>query len=104
MSLRSVPQQTSTFTEWGSPDGKLEWGYSGEDANKLRKSASFGYGGGAAVNMNNEPDVSWVNTLVKDVGVGLHSSPEKHRYGGAGGDKLPQWIEQMYIEQEQMVA
>ncbi|KAI3751281.1 hypothetical protein L2E82_22329 [Cichorium intybus] len=103
MSLRSIPQQASPFTEWGSPDGKLEWGYSGEDANKLRKSASFGYGG-TPVNMNNEPDVSWVNTLVKDVGVGLHSSPEKHRYGGAGGEKLPQWIEQMYIEKEQMVA
>ncbi|KVI07012.1 hypothetical protein Ccrd_014639 [Cynara cardunculus var. scolymus] len=102
MSLRSIPQQPSNFSEWGSPDGKLEWGFSGDDANKLRKSASFGYGGGA-VNMNHEPDVSWVNTLVKDVGVGLHSSPEKHRYGG-GGEKLPQWIEQMYIEQEQMVA
>ncbi|KAI3757848.1 hypothetical protein L6452_05391 [Arctium lappa] len=103
MSLRSIPpQQSSNFSEWGSPDGKLEWGFSGDDANKLRKSASFGYGGGA-VNVNHEPDVSWVNTLVKDVGVGLHSSPEKHRYGG-GGEKLPQWIEQMYIEQEQMVA
>ncbi|KAL8233607.1 hypothetical protein R6Q59_019707 [Mikania micrantha] len=90
MSLRSsISQQSCNLGEWGSPDGKLEWGFSGEDANKLRKSASFGYGGGAAVNVTHEPDVSWVNGLVKDVGV---------------VDKLPQWIEQMYIEQEQMVA
>ncbi|KAI7732277.1 hypothetical protein M8C21_004849, partial [Ambrosia artemisiifolia] len=104
MGLRSNPQQSSSFTEWGSPDGKLEWGF--EDANKLRKSASFGYGG-ATMNANHEPDVSWVNTLVKDVGTGANGSPEMHRYSrgnDAGGEKLPQWIEQMYIEQEQMVA
>nr|XP_043615099.1 zinc finger CCCH domain-containing protein 29-like [Erigeron canadensis] len=86
MSPRSIPQQNSSFTEWGSPDGKLDWGFSGEDANKLRKSASFGLGGGAAV------------------GVGLHSSRDAHRYSGNSEEKLPQWIEQMYIEQEQMVA
>ncbi|KAL4585324.1 hypothetical protein LXL04_009942 [Taraxacum kok-saghyz] len=45
---------------WGSPEGKLEWGFSGEDANKFRKSASFGFRNGVPVN---EPDVSWVNTI-----------------------------------------
>ncbi|KAF5790361.1 putative transcription factor C3H family [Helianthus annuus] len=98
--LRSNPQQSSGFTEWGSPDGKLEWGF--EDANKLRKSVSFGYGG-TTVNVNHEPDVSWVNTMVKDVGTGVNGSPEMARYGGSG-EILPQWVEQMYIEQEQMVA
>ncbi|KAI3783458.1 hypothetical protein L1987_42541 [Smallanthus sonchifolius] len=91
MSLRTNPQLSSGFSEWGSPDGKLEWGFSGEDANKLRKSASFGYGGGVAVNVNSSP------------GNGVNNSPGMHRYGGSG-EKLPQWIEQMYIEQEQMVA
>lgn len=92
------------FSQWGSPDGKLEWGFNGEDANKLRKSASFGFRNGVPVN---EPDVSWVNTLVKDVssvGVGLYSSSEKQGYGGAGGEKLPQWVEQMIREQERLVA
>lgn len=95
------------FSQWGSPEGKLEWGFNGEDANKFRKSASFGFRNGVPVN---EPDVSWVNTMVKDVssvGVGLYSSSEKQRYGGGaggGGDKLPPWVEQMIREQERLVA
>ncbi|KAI3823011.1 hypothetical protein L1987_10614 [Smallanthus sonchifolius] len=78
---------------WGSPDGKLEWGFIGEEANKFRKSASFGLENGLLVSVGHEPDVQWVNTLVKDVssvGVGLYSSPEKQRCGG-DGEKLPQW-------------
>ncbi|KAK9063365.1 hypothetical protein SSX86_017235 [Deinandra increscens subsp. villosa] len=88
------------ISQWGSPDGKLEWGFNGEEAaaaNKFRKSASFGLRSGLPVNVGREPDVSWVNTLVKDVssvGVGLYSSPEKRRYGGGDGEKLPQWVEQ----------
>ncbi|CAI9295880.1 unnamed protein product [Lactuca saligna] len=94
------------FSQWGSPDGKLEWGFNGEDANKLKKSASFGFRNGVPVN---EPAVSWANTLVKDVssvGVGLYSSSEKQRHGGTGGggEKLPQWVEQMIREQERLVA
>ncbi|KAL7589826.1 hypothetical protein Lser_V15G36130 [Lactuca serriola] len=94
------------FSQWGSPDGKLEWGFNGEDANKLKKSASFGFRNGVPMN---EPAVSWANTLVKDVssvGVGLYSSSEKQRHGGTGGggEKLPQWVEQMIREQERLVA
>ncbi|KAJ0847190.1 putative transcription factor C3H family [Helianthus annuus] len=76
-SHRTIAQQSPTFSEWGSPDGKLEWGFRGEDATKLRKCASFGYGGCGHANVNHEQDVSWVNTLVKDVG--------------------PKWIEQKCI-------
>ncbi|KAI3695805.1 hypothetical protein L1987_78807 [Smallanthus sonchifolius] len=98
------------FSQWGSPDGKPEWGFNGEDANKFRKSASFVLRNDVHVNVDHQPDVSWVNTLVKDVssvGVGLYSSSEKQRYGGSGGgggEKLPQWVEQMLIEQERLVA
>ncbi|KAI3734979.1 hypothetical protein L6452_14461 [Arctium lappa] len=107
---RGVVTTGAPFSQWGSADGKLEWGFNGEEANKLRKSASFGFrnGNGVAVSVGNEPDVSWVNTLVKDVssvGVGLYSLPEKQRYGGGdGGEKVPQWVEQMFIEQERLVA
>lgn len=51
-----------------------------------------------------EPDVSWVNSLVKDVssvGAGLYSSEQKR---GGVNEALPPWVEQLYIEQEQMVA
>ncbi|GER50970.1 zinc finger CCCH domain-containing protein, partial [Striga asiatica] len=74
---------------WGSPDGRLDWGFSGEEANKLRKSASFGIRSGQVVGPleGDGPDVSWVNSLVKDVSL----------------NTAAQWVEQMYMmEQEQM--
>ncbi|KAK2377045.1 zinc finger CCCH domain-containing protein [Trifolium repens] len=54
-----------------------------------------------------EPDVSWVNSLVKDV-----SSENSNIYGAENmrqqydlsREMLPSWVEQMYKEQEQMVA
>ncbi|KAL1559257.1 zinc finger CCCH domain-containing protein 47-like [Salvia divinorum] len=111
--------------EWGAPDGKLEWGFSGEEVNKLRKSASFGFGfrtGGNAAPAHSdigEPDVSWVNSLVKDVpagSAGMYSPTRRQgmyslqqRQGAGGGHEttttaMPHWLEQMYIEQEQIVA
>ncbi|KAL4576138.1 hypothetical protein LXL04_012227 [Taraxacum kok-saghyz] len=89
MSLRSMGQ-SPTYSEWGSPDGKLEWGFNSEDASKLRKSASFGFrsgNGGSPVKGNHEQDGPWG-------GAGLYSSSEK----------VPQWVEQMYIDQEQLMA
>ncbi|KAJ9553333.1 LOW QUALITY PROTEIN: hypothetical protein OSB04_017378 [Centaurea solstitialis] len=107
----AVPATGAPFSQWGSPDGKLEWGFNGEEAaNKFRKSASFGFRNGVpvAASVGHEPDVSWVNTLVKDVssvGVGLYSSSEKQRYGGGGGgEKVPKWVEQMFIEQERLLS
>lgn len=108
----SASMMSSNQADWSSPSGKLDWGYQ-EDMNKLRKSASFGFGSGNGGSRNSgmhpsfvdEPDVSWVNSLVKDVsstGAGLYSSDQKHNAGN--GVQLPAWAEQMYIEQEQMVA
>ncbi|XP_020271531.1 zinc finger CCCH domain-containing protein 33-like [Asparagus officinalis] len=63
------------LTNWGSPDGKLDWGIQGEELNKLRKSASFGFRNNqslspprapAPAEAFNEPDLSWVQSLVKD--------------------------------------
>ncbi|XP_076929895.1 zinc finger CCCH domain-containing protein 29-like [Bidens hawaiensis] len=87
----------SPISQWGSPDGKVDWGFNGDMANKFRKSASFGLRNGLPMNVGHEPDVSWVNSLVKDVssvGVGLYSSSEKPRYGGGDREKLPRWVEQ----------
>lgn len=108
----SASMMSSNHADWSSPSGKLDWGYQ-EDMNKLKKSASFGFRSGNAGARNSgmnpsfvdEPDVSWVNSLVKDVsstGAGLYSSDQKHNAGN--GAQLPAWAEQMYIEQEQMVA
>ncbi|XP_047096386.1 zinc finger CCCH domain-containing protein 33-like [Lolium rigidum] len=75
--------------DWGSPSGKLDWGVQGDELHKFRKSASFGFRGQSAMPVASpatqaEPDVSWVNSLVKD---------------GHAGDHFSQWL-----EQEQMVA
>lgn len=92
-SASSQGPMPSKLPEWGSPDGKVDWGFSGDEVNKLRKSASFGFrsgNGGTPPGVTNPPeneqDVSWVNSMVKD------------------GDMMPQWVDQLYIEQEQMVA
>jgi len=106
----STTLMSSNLSDWSSPNGKLEWGYNGDD--KLKKSASFGFRSSNYATRNSgmaqsfdEPDVSWVNSLVKDVssaGAGLYSSEQKN--GGGVHEMLPLWAEQMYIEQEQMVA
>ncbi|KAK4756043.1 hypothetical protein SAY87_009800 [Trapa incisa] len=74
------PMAQSRLSGWDSPDGKLDWEIRGDELNKLRKSYSFRN----AMNrgdLADEPDVSWVNSLVRD--------PQ--------GDQL-------YIDQEQIVA
>ncbi|KAJ8540455.1 hypothetical protein K7X08_030374 [Anisodus acutangulus] len=115
-STNSPPLMSSNnMLDWGSPDGKLEWGFNSDDTNKLKRSQSFGFRGGnggtptrsspIAPSQVNEPDVSWVHSLVKDVsstGTGLYSSEQKH--GGGVSDSIPPWLEQMYIDQERIVA
>ncbi|KAL2945086.1 Zinc finger CCCH domain-containing protein 29 [Bienertia sinuspersici] len=108
---------SSPVSHWGSPNGKLDWGVHGEELNKLRKSNSFGIKG---ANNNhatrttssppgfNEPDVSWVNSLVKDneggvVFLGPRSPSYGARNGGQVQDMCSPW-EQLYIDQEQLVV
>ncbi|KAK9189530.1 hypothetical protein WN943_018128 [Citrus x changshan-huyou] len=111
LSMVSNPptMRSSNLSDWSSPDGKLDWGVQGDELNKLKKSASFGFRSnnittpttkGFTPSSSNvdEPDVSWVNSLVKDV------TPEGQGLFGAEKQQYNPWMEQMYIEQEQMVA
>ncbi|CAA2934840.1 zinc finger CCCH domain-containing 29-like [Olea europaea subsp. europaea] len=103
----------SKLSDWSSPDGKLDWGFNSEESNKFRKSASFGIrSGNAAVSTAmappnvDEPDVYWVHSLVKDVpsngaGAGQYSSEQHH---GRARDIGPHWVDQLYIDHEQIVA
>ncbi|KAL0402916.1 UNVERIFIED_CONTAM: Zinc finger CCCH domain-containing protein 29 [Sesamum radiatum] len=115
-SANSPSLMPSKLSEWSSPDGKLDWGFNGEEVNKLRKSASFGFRSGntnapaamAPSNMD-EPDVSWVNSLVKDVPAGgapggAYGGDRRQRQGGVHDAIQQHWLDQMYIEQEQIVA
>lgn len=100
----STDNFSSSISDWGSPDGKLDWGINKKDQlNKLRKSASFGFrsseSGGSftapaasRLAMTEEPDVSWVQSLVKD-------GPTART-----GELDSVQNQYLYMEHEQMVA
>ncbi|XP_019101233.1 PREDICTED: zinc finger CCCH domain-containing protein 29 isoform X1 [Camelina sativa] len=120
LSFKPAPVAASNVSDWGSPNGKLEWGMQREELNKLRRSASFGIHGNNNNNNNcvsrpardysDEPDVSWVNSLVKENAperaFGLNERVGNTVNGAAGRDtfKLPSWAEQMYIDHEQQIV
>ncbi|CAN8254494.1 unnamed protein product [Cochlearia groenlandica] len=106
LSFKPASQAVSqaNLSDRGWPSGKLEWGMQGEELNKMRRSVSFGISGNNNSNNNgardyrNEPDVSWVNSLVKDSVVSERSFGMNERV------RLMSWAEQMYREKEQTVA
>jgi len=113
----TISMMPSNLPDWGSPNGKLDWGIQGDELNKLKKSASFGFRSNnnpAATTAANvtashvgEPDVSWVNSLVKDAppaGSTFFGAEKQYSLGKGVRESLPPWMEQIYIEQEQMVA
>jgi hypothetical protein len=123
LSFKPAPVASSNVSDWGSPNGKVEWGMQREELNKLRRSVSFGIHGNNNNNVSprpvrdysDEPDVSWVNSLVKESGperaFGLNGERVGNTVNGGGGAvreqfKLPSWAEQMYIDHEkhQIVA
>ncbi|XP_071935451.1 zinc finger CCCH domain-containing protein 66-like [Coffea arabica] len=118
--ISSASMMLSPFSDWSSPDGKLDWGIQREEINKLRKSASFGFrnSGGNFVSTAasrstaaNKPDASWVEPSVKD---GPSVTPGQAEFHGkdhqqyllnSGGSEMhPSWVDQLYMEQEQILA
>jgi hypothetical protein len=113
----TISMMPSNLPDWSSPNGKLDWGIQGDELNKLKKSASFGFRSNnnpAATTAANvtashvgEPDVSWVNSLVKDAppaGSTFFGAEKQYSLGKGVRESLPPWMEQIYMEQEQMVA
>ncbi|KAG8646313.1 zinc finger CCCH domain-containing protein 30 [Manihot esculenta] len=107
-----VGSTVNSWTKWGSPNGKLDWSVSGRnDLGQLRRSSSF-----ELANNGEEPDLSWVQSLVKE------SPPEmiKEKYGvpvsGAAStgeglnpssqidSVLESWLEQMQLDQQQQLV
>nr|XP_010923439.2 zinc finger CCCH domain-containing protein 24 [Elaeis guineensis] len=102
----------SSWSKWGSPSGKVDWGVNGDELGRYKSSSSVELGGSGG----EEPDVSWVHSLV--------SPPElkdKHETntstsngGGSAADAatnsstqldgsdhtvLGAWLEQMQLDQ-----
>ncbi|KAF8396944.1 hypothetical protein HHK36_018579 [Tetracentron sinense] len=116
----STNVMSTTLSNWGSPNGRLDWGIQGEELNKLRKSASFGLQSSnrsgsvptAVASMQSkvdEPDTSWVESLVKDVppvGFGMFGLKQQQQYhlSRRGSEMLSPWVEPLYLEQEQVVG
>ncbi|KAF8397276.1 hypothetical protein HHK36_016189 [Tetracentron sinense] len=121
-SANSATVMSPNLSDWGSPNGKLDWGIQGGELNKLRKSASFGFRSSnsscsvspAVISTQpkvDEPDVPWVRPLVKDappVGFGLvgleQQQQQQFHLSNRGSEMLPPWVEPLYMEQEPVVA
>lgn len=100
------------WSKWGSGNDQADWGVNVDDFGKLRRSSSFENG----LNNGEEPDLSWVQSLVKE-------TPQEMKeklaaFGGSGGaagssgegsgggqieqvdqSTLSAWIEQMQLDQ-----
>uniref|UniRef100_A0A0A8YCC4 C3H1-type domain-containing protein n=1 Tax=Arundo donax TaxID=35708 RepID=A0A0A8YCC4_ARUDO len=63
----------SSWSKWGIPSGTPDWGANDEELGRLKRSSSFELRSGAN---GDEPDLSWVNTLVKE------PTPEKPSING----------------------
>ncbi|KAF8398373.1 hypothetical protein HHK36_017300 [Tetracentron sinense] len=56
-----VGSPANSWSKWGSPNGKLDWAVHGDELGRLKRSSSFEFG-----NNGEEPDLSWVQSLVKE--------------------------------------
>lgn len=56
------PVNANSWSKWGSPNGKLDWSINGDELDQLRRSSSFDLRN----NKREEPDLSWVQSLVKE--------------------------------------
>ncbi|KAL2936644.1 Zinc finger CCCH domain-containing protein 66 [Bienertia sinuspersici] len=111
ISVSSAGMTRTHLSDWGSPDGKVDWGVQGDELNKLRKSASFATrnNGGYTESMRNavdEPDIAWVHSLVKDAPTKTNQLDFEEQYHLNRGviERIPPWAEQLYMEQEPMAA
>ncbi|XVF73633.1 hypothetical protein PTKIN_Ptkin12aG0217700 [Pterospermum kingtungense] len=100
----------SSWSKWGPPNGKLDWSVSGDDMGQLRITSS------ELGNNGEEPDFSWVHSLVKDSppemmkeklavsvpggassGVVLNNS--NSQIDSADHSVIGAWLEQMQLDQ-----
>ncbi|KAH1211152.1 Zinc finger CCCH domain-containing protein 30 [Glycine max] len=103
-----VGSPVNSWSNWGSPhgNGKVDWSVNGNELGRLHRSSSFELG-----NNGEEPDLSWVQSLVKE------SPSEIKELGGSGPvafadgpssnpqvesvdhSVLGAWLEQMQLDQ-----
>jgi len=84
-----VAMEPSTFSDWGSPDGKLDWSIRGDELNKMRKSYSFSF--------QNRSITSTAASNIDDPDV----EDQQQRHNPDAVSSLP---EKLYIEHKQKVV
>ncbi|KAL8494033.1 hypothetical protein ACS0TY_025002 [Phlomoides rotata] len=107
----AVASLDEPWSKWGSPNGPPEWAVSADDIGKLKRSSSFEH-----LNNGEEPDLSWVQSLVKESPQEMREKP-RPRFAGAAGTAtsssgegetlieqvdqsvLGAWLEQMQLDQ-----
>lgn len=112
MPMVGSPQPVSiSWSKWGSPTGKVDWSMNGgEETGKMRRSSSFELN-----NNGEEPDLSWVQSLVKEsppemMKNKLAAPPNGAAPSGEGSKPNSQvdsidhsvlgaWLEQMQLDQ-----
>ncbi|CAN6361099.1 unnamed protein product [Urochloa humidicola] len=105
---------TSSWSKWGIPSGAPDWGADSEELGHLKRSSSFELRSGAN---GDEPDLSWVNTLVKEPtpekpsingttameSVGTLSQAASHEGIGRSEDDtagvIGSWLEQLQLDE-----
>ncbi|XP_057488037.1 zinc finger CCCH domain-containing protein 30-like [Actinidia eriantha] len=100
-----------SWAKWGSSNGKPDWGVNADEFGKLERSSSFELG-----NNVEEPDLSWVQSLVKESPQETKEKLETGTLGGVGSSGegsnlnssqiepidqsvLSAWLEQMQLDQ-----
>ncbi|KAG6638385.1 hypothetical protein I3843_10G030600 [Carya illinoinensis] len=108
-----VGSPANSWSKWGSSNGKLDWAVSTEELGKLRRSSSFELG-----NNGEEPDLSWVQSLVKESPTDIKDklvtplsdvaatssevSNVNSQTESVDHAVLGAWLEQMHLEQMQL--
>ncbi|XP_050244814.1 zinc finger CCCH domain-containing protein 30 [Quercus robur] len=111
-SASTVGSPVNSWSKWGSSNGKPDWAVSTDELGKHRRSSSFELG-----NNGEEPDLSWVQSLVKESPTDIKeklatpvSSAAATASSGEGSNMNSQiesvdhavlgaWLEQMQLDQ-----
>ncbi|XP_057468436.1 zinc finger CCCH domain-containing protein 30-like [Actinidia eriantha] len=100
-----------SWAKWGSSNGKPDWSVNADEFGKIRRSSSFELG-----NNGEEPDLSWVQSLVKESPEEMKEKPETGTLAGVGSSSessdlhssqiesidqsvLSAWLEQKQLDQ-----
>ncbi|KAL7158097.1 hypothetical protein ABFS83_02G119700 [Erythranthe nasuta] len=95
------PHRGAAWSKWGSPNGKADWSVGGESQNRMKRSNSF-----ELKNGGEEPDLSWVQSLVKESPPETTNKPNSGEFANSNSeiDSMDQsvlgaWLEQMRLDQ-----